>query len=179
MTKVFAQRYQQATKKHMTLILNQFCSSTGYARAYASFLLHNWGRKVKLTIKGVRSIYEFGVPKKKRTKRHCPLVYDERVDKALKQLWYIADGICGKRLAQFIRDTLLTLERFKEIAVDDDTRRKLLAISPATFGLKHGQLRIKLKVGHSMLFNILLQIFHFLYSASIRIMAASLLIVIS
>jgi len=132
MTKAFAQRYQQATKKQKTLILNQFCSSTGYARAYASFLLHNWGRKVKLTINGVRTIYEFGVSKKKRTKRHRPLVYDERVDKALKQLWYIADGICGKRLAMFIRDTLQTLERFEEITVDNETRSKLLTISPAT-----------------------------------------------
>ncbi|MDI6765205.1 MAG: hypothetical protein QME52_00005 [Bacteroidota bacterium] len=42
MTKAFARRYQQATKKQKTLILDQFCSSTGYARAYASFLLHNW-----------------------------------------------------------------------------------------------------------------------------------------
>lgn len=30
MTKAFARRYQQATKKQKTLILNQFCSSTGY-----------------------------------------------------------------------------------------------------------------------------------------------------
>ncbi|MBI4811699.1 MAG: DDE-type integrase/transposase/recombinase [Ignavibacteriales bacterium] len=132
MTKAFAQRYQQATKKQKTLILNQFCSSTGYARAYASFLLHNWGRKVKLTIKGVRTIYEFGTSKKKRTKRYRPRLYDERVDKVLKQLWYIADGICGKRLAQFIRDTLHTLERFEEITVDYETRSKLLTISPAT-----------------------------------------------
>lgn len=132
MTKAFAHRYQQATKKQKTLILNQYCSSTGYARAYASFLLHNWGRKVKLTIKGVRTIYELGTPKKKRKKRYRIRLYDERVDKALKQLWYIADGICGKRLAQFIRDTLHTLERFEEITVDNETRSKLLNMSPAT-----------------------------------------------
>ena len=70
MTKAFAQCYQQSTKKQKTLILNQYCSSTGYARVYASFLLHNWGRKVILTIKNVRTIYELGTPKRKRTKRH-------------------------------------------------------------------------------------------------------------
>lgn len=132
MTKAFARRYQQATKKQKTLILDQFCSSTGYARAYASFLLHNWGRKVKLTIKGVRTIYEFAHPKKNRIRKCRPRKYDERVDKVLKQLWYIADGICGKRLAQFIKNTLTTLEQFEEITIDPQTHTKLLSISPAT-----------------------------------------------
>ncbi|MDI6765206.1 MAG: transposase family protein [Bacteroidota bacterium] len=50
----------------------------------------------------------------------------------MKLIWYIADGICGKRLAQFIRDTVPVLERFEEITLDADTRSKLLTISPAT-----------------------------------------------
>lgn len=48
------------------------------------------------------------------------------------QLWVIADGICGKRLAPFIQNALPILERFEEIIIDNDTREKLLSISPAT-----------------------------------------------
>ncbi len=61
------------------------------------------------TIKGVKTINEFGTTKKKRSKRSRTRVYDERVDKALKQLWYIADGICGKsRMAGPIYTRLFT-----------------------------------------------------------------------
>ncbi len=39
------------------------------------------------TIKWVKTIYEFGTSKKKRSKRTRTREYYERVDKTLKQLW--------------------------------------------------------------------------------------------
>jgi len=131
-TRQTAQRYQHATKNRKGQILDEFCALTGYTRSYAAFVLRNWGRKRVLTINGVRTIYVFGSLKKKYNKRKRPRIYDERVDKTLKLLWYIADGICGKRLAQFIRTTVPVLERFEEITLDNETREKLLSISPAT-----------------------------------------------
>lgn len=133
LTKHTAQRYQKASKKQKGRILDEFCATTGYTRSYARFILRNWGRKVKLTLNGVRTFYLIGGPSsKKKSRCSHPRKYDHRVKKALIQLWVIADGICGKRLAPFIRNTLPILERYEEIALDNDTREKLLSISPAT-----------------------------------------------
>jgi hypothetical protein len=59
-TRQLAPRYQKARKKDRKLILNEFVSLTEYNRHYAAFLLHNWGRKRVMTIRGVRTIYVFG-----------------------------------------------------------------------------------------------------------------------
>jgi hypothetical protein len=59
-------------------------------------------------------------------------VYWKEVDEALQKLWAISDYLYGKRLAYFIRDSLPSLEKFGEIEVNDDTRKKLLNMSPAT-----------------------------------------------
>ena len=131
-TKQIAQRYQKSLKKQKGRILDEFCATTGYTRSYARFILRNWGRTVKLTLNGVRTFYLIGGPRKKRSRRSLPRIYDHRVKKALKLLWAIADGICGKRLAPFIREVLPLLERYEEIVVDQETRQKLLVISPAT-----------------------------------------------
>ena len=65
-SKATARRYQQATKKQRGQMLTEFCHQTGYARSYAAFLLRNWGRKVKMTIDGVRMVFVFGQAKKDR-----------------------------------------------------------------------------------------------------------------
>lgn len=46
-TKEIAHRYQKATKKQKGIILDEFTATTGYNRAYASYLLGNHGRTVK------------------------------------------------------------------------------------------------------------------------------------
>jgi hypothetical protein len=147
MTKQISQRYQKSSKKQKGHILDEFCATTGYTRSYARFILHNWGRKVKLTLNGVRTFYLIGGPRKKQTRLHTTRIYDHHVKKALKLLWAIADGICGKRLAPFIRETLPILERYEEIIVDHQTRQKLLAISPATIDrlLKSERAKFNLK----------------------------------
>ena len=47
-------------------------------------------------------------------------------------LWYAANQICSKRLAPFIPDLLVALERFGHISLPADIRDQLLQISPAT-----------------------------------------------
>ena len=37
----------------------------------------------------------------------------------LKRLWQLSDYICGKRLSEYIKETLPILERFKEINLDE------------------------------------------------------------
>jgi hypothetical protein len=64
--------------------------------------------------------------------RARPRIYDERVFVALKRVWQIEDGICGKRLAPFLGELVPILERYEELVLDAQTRSKLLAISAAT-----------------------------------------------
>ncbi|MBM2845361.1 MAG: putative transposase for insertion sequence element, partial [Bacteroidetes bacterium] len=79
----------------------------------------------------VRSVYVIGqITKRRKTPR--PRIYDRRVLAPLVWLWKLSGGLCGKRLAPFIRTCVPILERFEEISLDAETRGKLLAISPAT-----------------------------------------------
>lgn len=126
-----ATRYQHASKKDQGRILDEFTVLTGYCRPYASWVLRNCGRKRILTLHGVRSVYVIGHLTKRRHTVH-PCIYDRRVLAPLVWLWKLSGGLCGKRLAPFIRTCVPILERFEELTVDAETRTKLLAISPAT-----------------------------------------------
>jgi len=130
-TQQLASRYRHARKKDQGRILDEFTVLTGYCRPYAAWVLRNCGRKRTLTIKGVRSVYVIGhLTNRKETPR--PRIYDRRVLVPLTLLWKLSGGLCGKRLAPFIRTCVPILERFEEISLDAETRGKLLAISPAT-----------------------------------------------
>jgi hypothetical protein len=130
-TKQLATRYQHAHKGERGRMLNEFTSLTGYTRSYASFVLRNWGRKRILTLGGVRTIYVFGQERKRKPTRRVR-TYDKAVVKPLTQLWALSGGLCGKRLAVFIRTTLPVLERFEELVLSAEVRDKLRRISPAS-----------------------------------------------
>jgi len=90
-----AERYQKATKKDRSRILDEFTRLTGYTRKYAAWILTNWHRRRILTVGGVRRIYVFGVKKARkgslRSKR--PVTYGPETLRHLKQLWAIAGGL--------------------------------------------------------------------------------------
>ncbi len=67
-TDVVAKRYQKVPKKHRSQILDEFVAVMGYRRSYAAYLLANWKRRRVFTIGGVRTIYVFGL----KRKRHHP-----------------------------------------------------------------------------------------------------------
>ena len=69
-------------------------------------------------------------PRNKRRKR--PRLYGKEVLAPLQRVWLICDGICGKRLAPYLRTIVSTLERVGEMTLDAEVRRKLIRISPAT-----------------------------------------------
>lgn len=125
-----AHRYQRVSKKHKGLILNEFMALAGYHRTYASWLLRNLGRKVRLRVTGEYVVAVLG--QKAKAQRHRRRHYDGRLLSVLRSLWELSDYLCGKRLAPFIRKALHQLERFGEIKLDDETRHLLLRISPAT-----------------------------------------------
>lgn len=129
-----AKRYQHSTKKQRGQILDEFTKLTRYGRKYAAWLLTNWKRRRVLTIHGVRTVYVFGLKKarKDRTPPKRPRTYGPDVQRLLIQLWALSGGLCGKRLAPFIRQTVPVLQRFEEITLSADQRKKLFVVSPAT-----------------------------------------------
>lgn len=140
-----SKRYQISNKKQRGLILNEFCATTGYNRSYAAFILRNWGRKVKMKINGIRTIFLFG-QKKKDNKRNYDCIYDYRVKKHLEYLWALADGICSKRFVVWLKDTLPILEKFEEVTLDSESRYKLLNISAATIDRLLAPVRKKIQI---------------------------------
>ena len=104
---------------------------TGYNRCYTTQVLRGCGRRVPFRADAGKgpSALSGGVVSAKRAR---PRVYDEGVVSALKQVWRIAGGICGKRLAPFLAELVPILERHEEVVLDEETRTKLLAISAAS-----------------------------------------------
>jgi len=122
-----ASRYQRAGKKEKRIILDEFVRSTGYHRTYASYLLSHHGKRVvvarKTTIVG-------DIRKRVRKKREP--VYGAEVVEALKRIWVILDLICGKRLKTALPEVIPKLERWGELKVSAEVRKKLLKMSAST-----------------------------------------------
>jgi len=124
---IMAPRYQKARKKQKGAILNEFIELTGYGRRYASYVLRNHGKKVRIN---ATTVVQGDV--RKSFTRKKPKVYDTAVEDALKKIWYIMDCICGKRLAPILKEIVLRLERFREIKLTEVVRQKLFTISSAS-----------------------------------------------
>ena len=118
-------------------MLGEFVETTGYARKYAIHLLNSWGRIHWVRIDGKLVKLVAGRPRR----------YDQEVLKALKQIWYVFDYMCGKRLVVVLHTTLPVLESFGEIPLTTEVRAKLLNISATTIDrlLQHERARLRLK----------------------------------
>lgn len=127
-TRAIASRYQKVSKKQKGTILDEFTQLTGYTRCYASYLLGNHGKRVRIS----SNVVVVGDVRKRKKKRDRHTIYDSRVLDALKKIWLIMDCICGKRLAPMLKEVIEVLERHKEIEFESDVREKLLKVSPAT-----------------------------------------------
>ena len=125
-------KYGRGSKKKKMLMLNDFCELTGYNRVYASRIF--------------RSEY---VPGRKNaiSANKRKVVYDESVLIPLTKIWFIADGICGKRLAPFLPELLDKLIKFNEIRVSKKIYGKLSRISASTIDrlLKSTKKKLALK----------------------------------
>jgi len=110
-----APRYREANKKQKSIILNEFISSTGYARKYAICLLTSPV-----------------VPVKKVIKRPRERVYGDDIQHALRIAWAAANYIASKRLAPFLEELVPALERHGYFQLDENLISQLKTISPAT-----------------------------------------------
>jgi hypothetical protein len=110
-------RYQRASKKAKTLILDEFCATCGYNRKYAIRLLSP-ARKRPSTRNGRRS-----GPK---------AVYrEEKLAEALKRIWFASDQMCSKKLKAAIPLWLPFYDAEFE-PLEEAMKAKLLRVSSAT-----------------------------------------------
>ena len=128
-TKELKDRYQRASKKEKTMLLNELIQLTRYNRSYAARALR---------IKEVLGYMNIGAKRvrlvrdNRKIKRKKKKIYDEGVLVALKEIWKIGDYICSKRLAPYLSEIIPVLEKWGEIKLDTKVREKLLTISAAT-----------------------------------------------
>ncbi len=128
-TSEVAKRYRTASKKQKSRILDEHVALTERNRSYLSWLLRCWGTTV-VERRGGEVVRIVVGQRQKR--RRSPRLYDEQVVAALKKVWYLFGCLCAKRLVAVLRTQLSVLEKFGELALDPDTRRKLTLISAAT-----------------------------------------------
>lgn len=125
--KAWSAQYRKAGKKDKGRILDEVVELTGYNRWYAVCLLRSDGKVIRVG-RRVRLVGDL----RKRVKRPRRRLYDDTVLKDLKQIWAIMDCICGKRLAAILPEVIPILERYREIVLSKEVRKKLLAISAST-----------------------------------------------
>ena len=107
-------RYQRAGRPHKTRILQEFCATCGYHRKSALRLLHRPLASPSARARpGPQPIYD-------------PVV----LLPVLKVLWLASDQLCSKLLKAALPEWLEYYERHHG-ALSEDTKKKLLTISPA------------------------------------------------
>jgi transposase InsO family protein len=136
-TRQMALEYKRATKAQKGEILDTLIQLTGYTRSYAARVLRDRARYVVVgqgVVDGakVRLMEDERTRPKKKRKRKRKRIYDKDVLRALQTVWLICDGICGKRLAPYMKKIVGKLERMGELRLEPETRRKLLSVSAAT-----------------------------------------------
>lgn len=110
-------RYLHGSRREKSRILDEFVAVTGMHR--------------KSAIRTLRQGYQQG-----RERRGRSPLYSGAVVSALVEVWRVAGGICGKRLAPFVPELVAVLERHDELLLDGETKRLLLAMSAATIDRK-------------------------------------------
>jgi hypothetical protein len=115
-TQATHQRYKDASRKGKTIILNEFCATSGYSRKYAIQLLRGFKRFTK--------------PKPKKRGRK-PVYQKEEIIIPLKQIWLTANLPCSKRLKAIMPIWLPGYEQLYG-NLTPEVKTSLLKISPAT-----------------------------------------------
>lgn len=119
LTREILPRYLKGTKEEKTIILNEFCINTGYNRKYALTKLSDY-QKHPATEREL----------KPRKKRRC--IYGAECVPSLKKLWEFLEYPCGERLQPQLPIIMPILEKFKELVLSENIRKKLLKMSIST-----------------------------------------------
>ena len=114
-TETAATRYQRASKRGKSRILDELCANTGWHRNHAR-------RALKAALQ----------PKIVTPRSPRPSKYGPEVIAALTKCWTVLGMPAGKRLAPMLGELLAVLRHFGELTIDDDTAALLASMSAAT-----------------------------------------------
>ena len=128
LTMVKAQAYWKATKSKKSRMLDDFCESTGYCRRYAARVLHQAGQRYLL------GDCVLVADPTKHIQRHRPPRYGSAILQALITIWAASTFLGPVRLAAGMALFMENLTAHGHLPIDEETRRLLLEMSPATIG---------------------------------------------
>ena len=128
LTMVKAQAYLKAGKTKKSVMLDDFCESTGYCRRHAARVLHQAGQRYLLgdcilVADPARHVHRYRPP------RYGPLV-----QKALITIWSASTFLGPVRLAGGMPLFVENLTAHGHLHINEETRGFLLQMSPATIG---------------------------------------------
>ena len=125
---VKAEAYLKTRKAKKSVMLDDFCESTGYCRRHAARVLHQAGQRYLL---GETILV---ADPTKHMHRHRPPRYGPAVQQALITIWSASTFLDPVRLAGSMPLFVENLTTHGHLHIDDKTRRLLLQMSPATIG---------------------------------------------
>jgi hypothetical protein len=128
LTMVKAQAYLKAGKTKKSVMLDDFCESTGYCRRHAARVLHLAGQRYLL------GDCILVADPTKHIHRYRPPRYGPLVQQALITIWAASTFLGPVRLAGGMLLFVENLVTHGHLHADDETRRLLLKMSPATIG---------------------------------------------
>jgi hypothetical protein len=114
-TETAATRYQLASKRAKTRILDELCANTGWHRNHAR-----------------KALAAAVQPKIVTPRRPRPVKYGPDVIAALTICWTVLGMPAGKRLAPMLRELVAVLRHFGELSIDEGTAELLGSMSAAT-----------------------------------------------
>jgi len=113
LVKVYRKRYQRATKREKSRIIDSIVEATGYSRKHVIRALRQ-RRSVPRKVK------------RNRTSRYTPIVG------ILEQVWAASNFLCGKRLKPFLPVLIQALRHHREINPTNEEQALLSSVSAAT-----------------------------------------------
>ncbi|SBS78862.1 Integrase, catalytic region [uncultured Mycobacterium sp.] len=125
-TQAAAIRYQQASKRGKSRILDELCANTGWHRNHARKALTAALQPRIVTVRGPR-----------------PVKYGPEVIAALTVCWTVLGMPAGKRLAPMLAELVAVLRHFRELVISDETAALLVSMSAATIDRRLADERAK------------------------------------
>ncbi|ORX07554.1 integrase [Mycobacterium triplex] len=125
-TEAAATRYQQASKRAKSRILDELCANTGWHRSHAR--------------KALKAALQ---PKIVAAHSHRPVTYGPEVIAALTVCWTVLGMPAGKRIAPMLGELVAVLRHFRELVISDETAALLVSMSAATIDRRLADERAK------------------------------------
>lgn len=134
LTKKFAKQYFAANKQGKSEILDLLEKTSNWNRKYAMEVLKKTNERRGRPKKDMRGRFS-------RTPSYTPKIIDE-----LSKIWILTGSMNSKALSAQMSVLIEALERYKEIDLDEDSKKQLLSISAATIDRRLKKLKDSMEI---------------------------------